>query len=349
MEHLLVCPALEAEQNKRRILFQEKLAYWQVPWGDKQIVSFTEKTCLRWFNLLKPLPIFNVFNHKQLHRMIEYFHLSSMDHPNVAFSKLKKSLMDVKTYSDHCRLPFIPQQLSEILTRRLHLQLEGTTNVLHRSERLTAWCSDQRTDVNFGSLGPVTEKNLEGFNSLVLLSSTPEQMDSLIAQTLKSVSSKKPTRIVLIGPSRSVGVWLRPVNRRILELARSEASFPLFHCNGHHHPHLSQSRSVSNEPISIILAMNKESMILDPIDWAALKHDLLDWAEAHCPNLQLGDLTDKLFRERICPSHLPRVNYVRTPPMRCAYKFFEPGALKKGQESHLIVCGISPELAKTHR
>jgi hypothetical protein len=43
------------------------------------------------------------------------------------------------------------------------------------------------------------------------------------------------------------------------------------------------------DSISIVLALNKESMLLDPIDWNAFKHDIREWAEHHVPEHVIPD------------------------------------------------------------
>src|SRR5690242_5204795 len=58
-----------------------------------------------------------------------------------------------------------------------------------------------------------------------------------------------------------------------------------------------------DQPISVILALNRESLLFDPINWCQLKLDLLDWAKMYCPLLKINELTDHLFSERITLSH----------------------------------------------
>ena len=60
--------------------------------------------------------------------------------------------------------------------------------------------------------------------------------------------------------------------------------------------------------MSIILAMNKESSLFDPIDWRAFKHRLLKWSESWPHGLlSISATSDNLFSERSQLSHPPRV------------------------------------------
>ena len=147
---------------------------------------------------------------------------------------------------------------------------------------------------------------------------------------------------MLIAPSQDVEPFLRPTDRHLLGLARTR-NLPLVHsktCEGE----ISLIRSL--EPISIVLALNKESMILDPIDWPALKKDIREWGERYCPDLVISDVCDALFKDRLPPSHSARVGYKPTPEPCGAYHFFFPHlGRNKNEESHLIDSGISPEVA----
>ena len=46
------------------------------------------------------------------------------------------------------------------------------------------------------------------------------------------------------------------------------------------------------DPVSIILVLNKESMLLDPIDWPSLKSDLSNWAAARPGTLLISEHTN---------------------------------------------------------
>jgi len=94
-----------------------------------------------------------------------------------------------------------------------------------------------------------------------------------------------------------------------------------------------------------VIALNKESLILDPIDWPVLKNELLEWAQRYCPELTINDETDNLFRERALPAHRARVGPSHPPKPVGPYRFFCQSNMKK-EEKHFIDCGIPAELAR---
>ena len=68
-----------------------------------------------------------------------------------------------------------------------------------------------------------------------------------------------------------------------------------------------QNRSHSADAMSIALVINKESMLLDPIDWPALKSGLQEWADDENWYMSIPDWTNKLFLERTVPNQSARV------------------------------------------
>ena len=104
------------------------------------------------------------------------------------------------------------------------------------------------------------------------------------------ISTKKPTRLILISRSEEVSKWCHPKNRNFLEIARIPRAFPVTYTD------YATSNHLLPDSISIILALNKESMLLDPIDWNAFRHDFREWAEHNVPEHEIPDWTDKLFR-----------------------------------------------------
>jgi hypothetical protein len=89
---------------------------------------------------------------------------------------------------------------------------------------------------------------------------------------------------------------------------------------------------LSHQPLAIdllvLLAVNKESMLVDPIRWSVFTAKLRDWAEANRADCALDKNTDLKFRERRTPHHearrLPMVNPEHPATF---YPFFTPSAL----------------------
>jgi len=153
------------------------------------------------------------------------------------------------------------------------------------------------------------------------------------------ISSKKPTRVIIIAQRTDVEPWFRPNDRKFLEVANSDYNFPLIHSTAtiSGRPNL-----CSAKPMSIVLALNKESMLFDPIHWPAL----IEWAAKQCPDLVVSSATDKLFRERVIPGHRARVSYQEIPKPTGVYSFFSPHSSKGLELKHLVQIGVPVDLAK---
>ena len=86
----------------------------------------------------------------------------------------------------------------------------------------------------------------------------------------------------------------------ILEIVTFSANAPLFSaCHG----------DLISTPftISIVLAMNKESMLTDPINWEFFKEQLSRWsADGHLGIVSVLDTANTLFTERSPLLHNPR-------------------------------------------
>src|SRR6185312_3243790 len=104
-----------------------------------------------------------------------------------------------------------------------------------------------------------------------------------------------------------------------LEIAHAPTNFPLVHSSCRRN---SSTILRATDPISIVIALNKESLILDPIDWPVLKNELLEWAQRYCPELTINDETDNLVRERALPAHRARVGPSHPPKPVGPYRFF---------------------------
>ena len=96
------------------------------------------------------------------------------------------------------------------------------------------------------------------------------------------LDSLDPTRIVVVGKSAHFGKYLK--DRRILPLAVIEDYW--------------------GSQISIVLAINKFSMMADPISWPSLASKLREGGEKLNYQLRIQESTEKLFNERFLPKRL---------------------------------------------
>ena len=215
--------------------------------------------------------------------------------------------------------------------------------MLYTDPLFQEWSSSDQIDNSFGSRGTIRTQSLAGHNTFILtIDKDRETRMELIALFRTWLSSKKPTRVVIITPRKDVEAWLRPRDRRFLELGFS-VDFPFVHSTAH----LTKSTLIrSNEPISILLALNKESMALDPIDWHALKNDILEWATHHCPHLIIPESVNALFSERAPFGHKARASTINSKVEPNIYRFFSPHLSHLREEKFFIDCGIPQEVAR---
>ena len=71
-----------------------------------------------------------------------------------------------------------------------------------------------------------------------------------------------------------------------------------------------------------MLAINRESMLFDPINWGEFKSRLLEWAENRCSTLKINAGTERLSRKGSTP---PREKGSEPYPAPYSiYNFFDP-------------------------
>ena len=193
--------------------------------------------------------------------------------------------------------------------------------------------------IHFGASGSIWESDLSSKNSLINLfwlhSAEGKRNDELYQLMKRWISRKSPTRCILIGPTCDIANWCHPKDRRFLEIARIPSALPVIYGDFRSIPgsHLSESTS-------LVLALNKESMLLDPFDWATIKHDIREWGEIHGLRTDAPDWTNNLFRERAPLTHQPRHSPCGIPTQLNVFKFFDSRAVIRKEERHLIESGI---------
>ena len=106
------------------------------------------------------------------------------------------------------------------------------------------------------------------------------------------------------------------------------------------------SRLQSVGPTSLVLIMNKKSMVLDPIDWPRFKDEILEWAALLQLEITIPEWTNQLFLERSLPLRGTRVPVNLTPyDLGHVYRFFNPFVPRRCEQKHMIDCGIPSDLA----
>ena len=95
------------------------------------------------------------------------------------------------------------------------------------------------------------------------------------------------------------------------------------------------------QAISIVIVLNKESMLRDPIDWPVLKEELRSWSDEHCSGMVIPELTDQLFRERTCGTHSSRVRSGPLPSISSMFQFFDAWSPSRNDTQYLKSRGLN--------
>ena len=347
MEHLLVCPALITELRNLQQTTQKILTECKFPFASFSIQSRRRKIIESWISAGSYLFQESSLKPKLVHMASDFF--SANEHKQFIGTRhfLEQASLVMRAQTElKCERTDLPEELLATLSAELNLWVEGNTDALNHHTYFTQWFSQRREDSWFGSGGCPTSIPWAGSSTyLNLIDATDELFQKLFAQVLLHLDSLDPTRVVLVG--RLNLLKKLPGDRRILELA------------------------IINDTIGIFLAINKSSMVVDPISWSSLFKKLTDWGEASQDKLIIPAPTDALFRERTPPSHLPRVCPVQRNADTFLFSFFEPPTQvsqphigipsssarlihKINQfEQNLLVLGILPnqlrKLAKDHK
>jgi len=355
--HIFSCPALLSEQMNLHAQMEAKLKSWKVLLAEKQIESLEHRTCRIWFKTASTALITSgddtkhqeALSSEGLWSLIRQYWTHNMLSGqkrlmvNLRAALKKSSSCPTLKCQMTCSVT-IHKGLLEVLAQRLHLQVEGITKALHRSSLFSEWCSSDPADITFGARGSLEKQDLAGHNTFIFLHSMESKAREKIVDLIREwISSKKPTRVIIIAQRSDVEPWFRPNDRKFLELAKSDCDFPLIHLTA---TISGRAPLCSAKPMSIVLALNKESMLFDPIDWPALKSDLIEWAAKQCPGLVVSTATDKLFRERVIPGHRARVRYQEIPKPMGVYSPFSPHSSKGLELKHLVQIGVPVDLAK---
>lgn len=119
-------------------------------------------------------------------------------------------------------------------------------------------------------------------------------------RTRVSLDSTEPTRAILIGPSD----FLSQIDgdKRFLQIAGVVEA---------------------DTEYVVVLALNKASMMVDPISWSSFTSTLTEWMDKTGARAQIPELTNSLFQERSLPIHKGRLRPRRSTLKPHVYPLFE--------------------------
>jgi len=163
-----------------------------------------------------------------------------------------------------------------ILVQEFTLQVEANTNALHRSDTFALWCSDHNLDQHFGALGTLHTVDFCGRSTFAFPNpDAPTEIAMTLDIATRLLDSRWPSRMLILLP--------HTIQHKFMIIAHLQNT-PIFEdCK-------------SGPPLTLALAINKESMFVDPINWSSIRARLREWS----PLIQTHELTDALFREREC-------------------------------------------------
>ena len=233
LAHLLVCPALAAEQESLIRVTLAKLKDWEVPWARETIETLETRTCRKLVNDAQ----------RVLSKSIASDRLTILAHD---FWKAndKKEIISSKSFIASVRKVIaradckcernnhstcnirqcysVPLSLVKLLVYRLCLHAEARTNSLHHSTLFDHWYSEEECDLVFGAEGSMLEKSLAGRNSLLQyypVREDKEEFNRIFSRIIDQISSKSPTRCVWIVPTSYITEIPTTYRRTLLEIA----------------------------------------------------------------------------------------------------------------------------------
>ena len=170
--------------------------------------------------------------------------------------------------------------------------MHGLTDSLHVSPLFEEWSSVCPEDVPFGAK-LWSDVNLHQGSNVFFFHGPDDRINTkgLLEVLAESLVTKLPTRYVCLVPSQE------KLPSNFLELAIIHPGAPLYGCNG-------SEGCLSTCPMSIILAANKESLQVDPINWEKFLGKCYQCLNGEF--ITINHITDSLFRERITLQHSPR-------------------------------------------
>ena len=154
--------------------------------------------------------------------------------------------------------------------------------------------SINESDVPFGARLWSTISLHSGTNSFFF--QAPEskiKIQGLLETLSESLQSKAPSRFICVIPKQEI------LPSQFLDLVTFNIPSPLFVSPG--------SFVSASSTMSIVLAMNKESMLIDPINYELFKSRLLNLSKDWPPGLfSINEHSNALFSERTPLFHPPR-------------------------------------------
>ena len=317
VDHFFECPALGDEVHQLKVSVQRTLCESKFPLASLEVASWRENLICNWVSAASYL-VSETLTRSKLQRI-------AWD----SFMRAHKQFIGVRHFVERVALAVreqkqenaIPDHLAAVLVSCFNLGVEGSTDVLRRRVIFPEWYSESPNDSWFGSKGDPLQLPFHGNNTFLDLLETSGSIITQMRQSmLAQLDSDEPTRIVIIGRWDLFQQFC--ADKRVVQLA------------------LMETKNLSK--FSVLLALNKASMIFDPISWSLVTTKFRDWADAWECKLQISDLTSSLFQERKLPTHQGRVRSLQISPQNHAYSFFDPMLYFQGKFERCFSPNLPP-------
>jgi hypothetical protein len=255
MAHMLLCPALQDVQNDLRTSVQSKLEELRFPFSDKKVVPLEKKRKEVWFrntratiaDTISP-GIDEAISSESLMELIEDYCRTNNHKQFVSYKKFLTNLRSLLrrfacqcTLNDTCKLrkcAVLHEDLVRVIYKHLRLSTEYGTDPLHRTRLISEWSSFEQEDAKFGAQvleGKTNEaklfkQDLSGKNVLMIFHRIWDENKSTCKyfweELERQISSKEPTRMLVVVPSQYMEPLVEKKRCGFLELARIEKHFP---------------------------------------------------------------------------------------------------------------------------
>ena len=294
MDHLLCCPALVKEHLQLKDDVKQKLRLWDVPYSSIPFKSRELEFRARWRAAARERVSPSITN-ARLDILTSAYWRSNITKPLVSTRSFMKDL--TTSIGNRFSLPCVQlrHDLVALLAQIFTLQTHAFTDILNFSPLFDDWTSVNESDTAFGAKLWRTPSLHSGRNSFIFLAPNSQiNFPGFLEVLCETLQSKMPTRFLCVIPK------VAKLPTQCLELASFNTNAPLFYsCHGD--PISTPSTT------SIVLAMNKESNLTDPINWESFKEQLSRWSAVWQPGIvSVSVTTNTLFAERSPLLHNPR-------------------------------------------
>ena len=295
MEHLLVCPALATEHLLLKEEMKLKLHLWDIPYSSMSMNSYENDSRMQWHRAarekfsLATLPAF------RLDLLTKGYWKANSNKQFISTPKFLDDLSRVVSHQQPLQSYHPRADLLAILIQEFALQTQGFSDSMNFSPGFDEWTSTNTGDIPFGA-ELWTFAAMHGGRNTFFFRAPNHSADTqgLLGIIAESLETKAPTRAVCLIPKQE------NLPHSFLELFTIQASCPLFGYD-------QSVESVSPCDMSVVLSLNKESMVIDPIQWDSFTSKIRCWSQYWPPDsVSLSQRTCDLFRERVSLSHLPR-------------------------------------------